>query len=224
LETEDEQIQAIKDWWKNNGRAIIAGLTIGIAAIGGYRFWDNYRTTQAEQASLIYAEVVALSAEEKSYDQAFSQGKQIIENFSGTPYATLTALKLASLAAQKKDYSTARVQLEWVIDHRGGEGFKQVARLRLARVLVAQDKADEALNVLKATAEPGFTTLFNEARGDILVQQGKGKAAADEYRKALTKLEMNPQRRQLLEMKLNDLASGPGKPPSSNTGSGEAKS
>ena len=52
----------------------------------------------------------------------------------------------------------------------------------------------------------GFVTLYQEIRGDILVQQGKTAEARDEYRKALEDLEMNPQRRRTLEMKMNDLA------------------
>lgn len=61
-QTEEEQVQAIKDWWKANGRAVIAGLVIGIGAIAGYRYWTNYQTSQSQQASLIYAQVIASAA------------------------------------------------------------------------------------------------------------------------------------------------------------------
>jgi predicted negative regulator of RcsB-dependent stress response len=60
--------------------------------------------------------------------------------------------------------------------------------------------------LLNETDTSGFTTLYQETRGDIFVQQGKTAAASDEYRKALEDLDMNPQRRRTLEMKLNDLA------------------
>jgi predicted negative regulator of RcsB-dependent stress response len=204
-QTEDEQVQAIKDWWKENGRAVIAGLIIGIGAIAGYRYWTNYQTTQAEQASLIYAQVIASAANADNV-RAFEQGKSLISDYSGTPYAALSALTLSKLALDNTDYSTAAAQLRWVIDNSSDDGLKHVARLRLARVFAAQDKPDLAISLLNETDTSGFTTLYQETRGDIFVQLGKTVEARDEYRKALEDLEMNPQRRRVLEMKMNDLA------------------
>lgn len=204
-QTEEEQVQAIKDWWKENSRAIIAGLIIGIGSITGYRYWTNYQTTQSEQASLIYAQVIVSAANADS-SKAFEQGKSLISDYSGTPYAALSALTLSKLALDKSDYPTAAAQLRWVIDNSGDDGLKHVARLRLARVLAAQDKPDLAISLLNEADTSGFTTLYQEVRGDIFVQLGKTAEAINEYRKALQDLEMNPQRRRTLEMKMNDLA------------------
>ena len=209
-QTEDEQVQAIKDWWKENGRAVIAGLIIGIGAIAGYRYWTQYQTTQAEQASLIYAQVIASAASADS-TRAFEQGKSLISDYSGTPYAALSALTLSKLAVDTADYTTAAAQLRWVIDNSSDDGLKHVARLRLARVLAAQDKPDLAISLLNEADTSGFTTLYQETRGDIYVQQGKTAEATDEYRKALEDLEMNPQWRRAVEMKMNDLAVATGK-------------
>jgi predicted negative regulator of RcsB-dependent stress response len=204
-QTEDEQVQAIKDWWKENGRSVIAGLIIGIAAIVGYRYWSHYQTTQSEQASMIYAQVIA-SAANADNEKAFEQGQNLITNYSGTPYASLTALSLSKLALNKSDYTTAAAQLRWVLDNSGDAGLQHVARLRLARVLAAENKPDLALSLLNESDTSGFTTLYQETRGDILLQQGKVEEAVAEYSKTLVDLEMNPQRRRILEMKLNDLA------------------
>ena len=204
-QTEDEQVQAIKDWWKENGRSVIAGLIIGIAAIGGYRYWKDYQTSQSEQASLIYAQVIANAGTANS-EKAFEQGQNLITSYGGTPYASLTALTLAKLALDKSDYTTAAAQLRWVLDNSSDTGLQHVARLRLARVLAAENKPDLALSLLNEADTSGFTTLYQEIRGDILLQQGKAAEAAVEYSKAMEDLEMNPQRRRILEMKFNDLA------------------
>lgn len=204
-QTEEEQVQAIKDWWKANGRAVIAGLVIGIGAIAGYRYWTNYQTSQSQQASLIYAQVIASAASADS-SKAFEQGKSLISDYSRTPYAALTALTLSKLALDNADYATAAAQLRWIIDNSGDEGLTHVARLRLARVLAAQDKPDLAISLLNVSDTSGFTTLYQETRGDIFVQQGKSGEAVVEYQKALQDVEMNPQRRRTLEMKMNDLA------------------
>ena len=204
-QTEDEQVQAIKDWWKENGRSVIAGLIIGIAAIAGFRYWSHYQTTQSEQASMIYAQVIA-SAASADNEKAFEQGQNLITNYSGTPYASLTALTLSKLALDKSDYTTAAAQLRWILDNSSDTGLQHVARLRLARVVAAENKPDLALSLLNVSDTSGFTTLYQESRGDILLQQGKVEEAAAEYSQALTDLEMNPQRRRILEMKFNDLA------------------
>ena len=203
--TEEEQVQAIKDWWKTNGRSVIAGLIIGIGAIAGYRYWTNYQVSQSQQASLIYAQVIASAAGADS-TRAFEQGKSLISEYSGTPYAALTALTLSKLAMDKSDYATAAAQLRWIIDNSSDDGLRHVARLRLARVLAAQDKPDLAISLLNEADTSGFTTLYQELRGDIFVQLGKTGEAVAEYRKALEDIEMNPQRRRILEMKMNDLA------------------
>jgi len=154
---------------------------------------------------MIYAQVIA-SAANADNEKAFEQGQNLITNYSGTPYASLTALTLSKLALDKSDYTSAAAQLRWILDNSGDAGLQHVARLRLARVVAAENKPDLALSLLNESDTSGFTTLYQETRGDILLQQGKAEEAATEYSKALSDLEMNPQRRRILEMKLNDLA------------------
>jgi predicted negative regulator of RcsB-dependent stress response len=204
-QTEEEQIQAIKDWWKENGRSIVIGLIIGLAAIGGYRYWTNYVQTQSEQASVLYANVMDAAAE-KNTEVALTAGKEVIEKYSSTPYAPLTALILGRLAVDNKDFASAEAQLIWVVEHASDEGIQYLARIRLSRVLAAQNKTDEALAMIANTNVSGFNVLLSELRGDIYLQQNNKSKAADEYRKALSDFSLNPQRRQLLQMKLDDLA------------------
>lgn len=201
---EDEQVQALKNWWKENGRAVVAGLVIGITLIVGYRYWQNHQKVQSQQASLLYAEVIATA--DTQPEQAFASGRKIIEDYSRTPYATLTAFILARLAVAKPDYETARVQLRWALDNTRDDGFRHVARLRLARVLAADAKPQPALELLQDLNPPGFATLYHETRGDILVQVAQPDAALAQYRLALADPDLNPERRRKLEMKLNDLA------------------
>lgn len=204
-QTEEEQIQAIKDWWKENGRSIILGLIIGLAAIGGYRYWTNYVQTQSEQASVLYANVLD-AATAKNNEVALTTGKEIIEKYASTPYAPLTALILARQAVDNKDFASAEAQLNWVVAHASEEGIQQIARIRLSRVLATQNKMDEALAIIANSSVSGFDVLVSELRGDIYLQQNNKSKAAAEYRKALSDSSLNPQRRQILQMKLDDLA------------------
>ena len=53
--TEEEQVQAIKKWWKENSLSIIAGIVIGASILGGYSYWNKNKQMQAQQASVIYS-------------------------------------------------------------------------------------------------------------------------------------------------------------------------
>ncbi len=54
-ETEEQQVEALKEWWKQNGLAIIGGAVLGIAALLGWRGWNMYQEKQATEASDIFA-------------------------------------------------------------------------------------------------------------------------------------------------------------------------
>src|SRR5690606_41345251 len=52
--TDEEQIEALRAWWRENGRAIIAGVVIAIVALIGWQQWDAYKQRRAELASQDY--------------------------------------------------------------------------------------------------------------------------------------------------------------------------
>ena len=59
--TEEEQVEAIKKWWSENGKSIIAGIIIGIAAIFGWRGYENHTAMQAKAASMLYEQLLVAS-------------------------------------------------------------------------------------------------------------------------------------------------------------------
>ena len=40
-DSEQEQVEDIKKWWKENGRSVIAGLVIGLGGMVGWKSWDQ---------------------------------------------------------------------------------------------------------------------------------------------------------------------------------------
>ena len=91
--SEDEQVEAIKKWWKANGGAIIVGVVIGLLVIFGWQYWSSYRINQAEQAALRYA-ALSQGLEDNNANQVRQEGQILMEEFSDSTYATLAALQL----------------------------------------------------------------------------------------------------------------------------------
>lgn len=205
--TEDEQIEAIKRWWKENGRFVIAGLAIGVAAVFGWRAWENYKAEQAAAASTQQAELSA-ALEAGDPEKARSVGAHIVNEYGGTPYAAHAALALAKLEIDANDFDAAREHLQWVLDNADDEPLRLTARLRLAHLLLARNDPQAALQKLGRVEAGGFAALFDEARGDAYKQLGQPDKAREAYASALAALEPGMGDRALLEMKLNELGVG----------------
>ncbi len=62
LRTEEEQIEAIKSWWKENGRSTVFGVVAAIAIVLGWRGWQDYETNTSELASAEYQNLLATVA------------------------------------------------------------------------------------------------------------------------------------------------------------------
>ena len=43
-----EQEEALRSWWRDNWRWIIGGVVLGLALLGGWRYWQVYRDQRAD--------------------------------------------------------------------------------------------------------------------------------------------------------------------------------
>ena len=48
----DDQLASLKNWWKQYGKALIAGVVIGLLLLAGGNYWKQYKIKRAETASL----------------------------------------------------------------------------------------------------------------------------------------------------------------------------
>lgn len=183
-DTEEEQLEAIKRWWRENGVGVILGVVVGLGGLGVWQGWTWYQNEQATSASTIYDEVTtALENNERS---AVIEGATTLrDEYGGTVYGALGALAAARAAVNADDLEAATEWLRWAVNEGSGADLPRVARVRLARVTAAAGKPDEALALLEGEAPPGFDGLYAEIRGDVLAQQDKREAAIEAYRAAL---------------------------------------
>lgn len=203
--SEEEQIEAIKRWWRENGRAVLLGVALGLAALGGWRGWVWYQTEQGLEASKIYQQMLDEVGQDNT-GAVFERAQRLRDDFGGTPYATLAALAAGRAAAGADEPERASEWLRWALDNGSDVQLKHLARARLARALLVQGQNERALEIIESDTPAAYEVLYAETRGDALRQQGKREQAASAYREALD-AEGRPADPELLQRKLNRVKS-----------------
>jgi predicted negative regulator of RcsB-dependent stress response len=197
---DDERVDDIKKWWKENGASIIAGIVLGLIAIFGWQYWNSYRDAQAEKASLAYDGFVE-AVERPDTEQARQRGQALLTDFAKSSYAVLAALQLAKLEMDEDDTVAATQHLEWVIANARVGEFKDIARLRLARVLFTAERIAEARKLLDDVTTVSVVAEREELKGDLYLAGGDIAQARAAYTAALAVGGGSP----LLQFKLDNL-------------------
>lgn len=202
-ESEDQQLEALKKWWKENGMAVVSGLVLGIGGLVGWQGWQAWQTSRGESASILYEEV--LNRVEGGDERGARQVNQHLqEEFSGTPYASLAALRLAPVLAGAGDAEGARELLRPLVETARPPQLSMIARLHLARLHLDEGRPDAALSILEAIPSGPFLGLAAELRGDALLAKGQRAQAREAYLAALAN-RVSPGGHALLQMKIDDL-------------------
>ena len=187
--TEEEQLDALRRWWNENGRSIVVAVIVALAASFGWQSWQANEERQQEQASDLYQALLrAISPQAGSPGtQGVELAEQLKSDFSGTTYAQFAALHLAAMAVSDGKLSEAEQQLRWVLGKASkGSDTAQVAQLRLARVLAASGDIDQALSILDEVEAGSYAATYAVAEGDILMAAGRNDEARDAYSRALS--------------------------------------
>lgn len=197
--TEEQQVEAIKKFWKENGVSIIVGAVIGLGGLWGWRYYNDTQIAQKEAASTQYEQVITALNEGVNADL---QAKQFAEADPANGYALLTALQLAKKAVESENYDEAAKHLNQVVANTDNPAIKDLASLRLARVQQAQEAYDDAIATLATVTSEAFKAQVEEAKGDVFVEQQLFDKARAAYSAALEGNDGNA----LLKMKLDNLA------------------
>lgn len=204
MDTEDQQLEDLKKWWKENGSSIITGVVLGLAVLFGTRSWFAWQERTAQNASVIYS-VMMREAESGDARVASDNAATLIADFSGTPYASIAALLLARYRIEDNELDAARAQLQWVLDNESSDEIRTTASVRLARVLVSLADYDGALALLDAIETDGQQGLVSEVRGDIYTLRGDSQQAVDAYSEALLLLPANSPGRNIVLLKYDNV-------------------
>lgn len=204
-QTDEEQVEALKRWWKDNGKSIIGGAAVGLTLVLGWQGWERYDRGQSELAAGYYTEF-SHTVRGGQVAQATEQGERLIKQYADSAYASFAALELARLAYEAGQVDQAKERLGWVADHSVDPALAQLGKLRLGQLLLDQGDLEAARAVVDAADKGGFEARFAELQGDIAVKADDGAAAAEAYQRALA---AGAENADLVRMKLADTGHAP---------------
>ena len=201
-DTEEEQLEALKRWWKENGQSAIIGLIVGIAIILGWNYWNEHKSDQANQASALYDQLLkAVAADQK--DSAEKLAERLQEQFKSTEYAAYSSLLQAKIKLEKGDMPAAKTILEKLAGV-PNEEISNIAKIRLVRLMMAKGEFEPALqliNDIDPAKISNFSGNYDELVGDLYVALDRLDQARSSYQKAIENGYKSP----LLQLKIDDL-------------------
>jgi predicted negative regulator of RcsB-dependent stress response len=224
--TDEQQIAELKAFWEDYGRSAAIGILVALLSIGGWNFWTQYQSKQAEEASAIYYQMLeAYQDLEKTLqnppkeDEDNSEKSERVsklaafqetvgslkEQYGKSEYAHYARLQNAKYYVVLKDYDSAENELKDVLKNSPNKSIELLTSLRLARVMFANGKADEALKISEANNRAaGYNVAFLELAGDIYAHLGDQQKAFEAYKEAK---DLSEQPSETLNMKYFNLLS-----------------
>ena len=210
-QSEEEQIEAFKQWWVDNGLKLVAAAAIAIGGTLGWQGWQDSQQQHAQEGSAIYSamiDIVTAEADEplseEQQQQITASADQLKQQYGDSGYAQLSALLKAKLAVDTGDLDQAAAELQWVLDNNPADDLKLLATLRLARVEAARGNFDKALAMLEDQDAGTMTSAFEEAKGDFHVSLGHYEEAYTSYQTAIdTEESGNSRQLSILRLKMS---------------------
>ena len=197
FETEEQQVEAIKRFWQEHGKAIILGAVIGLGGLWGWRYITEQQIAAKEAASVSYADVF-----DKQDELTAADFLNVATAHPDTGYAALAQLVAAQRAVSAENYDEAITLLKNVRDEVKDSSIAAVASLRLARLYLQQKQPQQALDVLTNMKDDAFVGQVKSIQGDAFVQLSRGEDARQAYVAAVAAMPNN----RLVKMKLDNLA------------------
>ena len=211
LRTEEEQVQALKAWWDENGKSLLLGIAVALAAVLGWKGWQQQQATHADNASILYQNLldsvvgaIGPQQDEAKLATANHLHDQLKADYEGTAYANYASLIMARVAVDQGELTKAVAELDWALANQPTESMFILATMRKARILADQGDVEKSLSLVSSLPVGGYAVSLNELKGDLFLLKGDIELARQSYQKAFDATTAN--NRPVLEMKLNDLA------------------
>jgi predicted negative regulator of RcsB-dependent stress response len=201
--SDKEQVERLRQWWRENGWFLIGGAALGLLGLYGYQQYFAFQDRRSENAAALYASVKT-ATDDNDTAAAETVLAQMRSEHPDHAYTHQAALLVASSQVVTAPDSAAE-KLRATMEQSDDPELAMVARTRLARVHAYREQYREALAVLNVP-EPGqFAGRIAEIKGDIHAALGETDAARTAYLEAMVSPGAELLDRGFLQMKLADL-------------------
>lgn len=213
--SDEEQIQALRNWWKSNGTSTLLAVVIALAGWFGWQAWHDHRQQQADAASVLYQQLLELDNEiqrqpnKSRLATAQHLAEQLRQEHGSSVYAQYAAALWAKIETTQNHLDAAAKQYRWILQHKPAPSVERLTRLRLAAILFDQGSAKVALAMLDAVDPAEFRADFDALRGDIYLKQGQVEKARQAWERAQAAAAAAGDERPLLKIKLDNLPPAP---------------
>ena len=198
---EEQEINQLKDWWKENGKTIIVAFILGVGGMFGWRYWQAHQAEQIAQASAQYDALIYSAQQDEQVKKANIE--QFVQANSKTAYAVFALLDEAKKETEKQDFAAAEVNLNQALTQSQDEVLTSIVALRLSAVQFQLGQLDNALTTLNQVKGESFNARKAILTGDIQVAKGDKVSAKNSFEQAQQSGSQLEQ--QMAKMKLNNL-------------------
>ena len=203
---EEEQIDAIKQWWQENKVSVIGAIVLTLGGSFGWSQYQDYTSATAIAAADTYDEILLERASGESADQLAMLADTIRDENGSIAFAEFAALQVAAAAAEEGNFEQAQIELEKVmagveVDSTLG----QLAQLRLAKVKAALGQEEAGIAILELGSD-SFPVSYAQVLGDIHLAAGREAAALEAYQTAKAASLMLGGQSGLIDLKVSGLS------------------
>ncbi|MBB1201877.1 hypothetical protein EGM70_16475 [Enterobacteriaceae bacterium 89] len=199
---ENEQVDALKNFFAENGKALAVGVILGIGALVGWRYWGSHQESTAREASQAYES--AMTTLKAGQPDTYAAAEKFAADEKNT-YGAFAALELAQQFVDAGQMDKAEKQLQLGLAAATDDNLKSVINVRLARVQLQLKQPDAALKTLENVKGEGWTGIVADLRGEILLSKGDKQGARAAW-EAGAKSDASPALSEMMRMKMNNLS------------------
>ena len=192
-------------------KIIIAISVLLILAIAYFVVNNQIEKQNNEEASIVYSDwLEELSNETPNEDNLNIILNKLLKNYKNTGYTKLALLSKANFDANLNKSEEALKNFNILIDLTSGYGgnkiFNKMGRVSAARILLSEDRYEEALQMIEVYSSSGTNGYIHELTGDILIKQNKNDLALAQYQLAANKY-LDETSKSIISMKIANIGS-----------------
>lgn len=180
---EQEQWDYVRNWLRQNGIWLLAGVALAAAGLWGWRAWQARQEAALLAASGQYEQLVTAFGKNDT-PTVIALADKLSTDHTRTGYAEHAQLAAARLQAENNQLPAALQRLQRVAAATADPELALLISLRVARLQIEQHQADAALATLSAVRPGAFAGRYAEVRGDALFAKGDRAGALNAYREA----------------------------------------